>query len=127
MSKAPSEDLDIVEHAGYLEARFRGAFQLAWFKLQISRAVQVATDRRFRRLLMDFTPIVGCETATMVDRFEIGMHVAQVAQPLELLGLVGTEKQFDGEAFAALVAANRGIQVRAFTDPGPAATWMAAP
>jgi hypothetical protein len=86
----------------------------------------VAADRR--SVLVDVRGVNG-SIPTILDRFDIAMHVA--ARHLELrprvrLALLGDEPMIHPERFGEIVARNRGADARVFTVEAEALDWVTA-
>ena len=127
MGDPKSQDIEYIEHEGYLEARFLGNYQLMRFKNQISQSAKACAERQFDRLLVDITTVGSYSSASVTDRFEIGMHASKVALSIARIAVVGTEAQMDPEGFGARVAQNRGVRVEIFMNREDALAWITAP
>lgn len=127
MGDPTPQDIEYIEHEGYLEARFLGDYQLARFKSQVTQSSMACPERGFERLLVDISGMKSYSSASVTDRFEIGIHAAKVARSLARIAVFGTQEQMDPEAFGAVVAQNRGVRVEVFIDRDKALAWITAP
>ena len=120
----PNEtDVEMIERKGYWEARYLGAYTMARYKKQMDQSVRACEEKKATRLLVDIRPLTGFTPSTQ-ERYEFGKYGASISKNLDRVSVVGTAEQIDPEQFATMVARNRGLQVRAFTDPKAAVEWL---
>jgi len=114
--------LQIEEMPGYLVVRFTGSGALE----EVWRQFEMISERCKRanknKLLIDFT---GTYTgAPLADRYFLGERAQIFAcYKLKVAGVLGPER-FDPQGFGELVAQNRGVTVRAFTNVEDAKKWL---
>jgi hypothetical protein len=105
----------------WLLVRMRGTMNAAWFVALIGRVAQAARDGPTAAILVDGREMVG--SLSDMDRYDIG-----VAAALQRFGVpvavVGTEPLIDPGRLGEIVARNRGVNVRAFTDYDAACAWL---
>ena len=77
-----------------------------------------------RNLLIDFTQVQI--SASTLDRFEMGQSAVVFVKHGIKIAAVAQPHHMDQERFAELVARNRGVNVRAFTDIQAAEEWLLA-
>ena len=123
MAEAVPGDVEMVEHQGYREARYLGAYTMARYKKQMEISVRACEEKKATHLLVDIRALTGF-TPTTQERYEFGRYGAEISKKLARVSVVGTADQIDPEQFATMVARNRGLQVRAFTDPKAAVDWL---
>jgi hypothetical protein len=123
MVKPDPTDVEMIERKGYWEARYLGAYAKARYMKQMEQSVRVCEENKATRLLVDIRPLTGF-TPTTQERYEFGKHGASISRNLDRVSVIGTAEQIDPEQFATMVARNRGLQVRAFTDPKAAVDWL---
>jgi len=121
--KPESNDVEMIERKGYWEARYLGAYDKARYKKQMERSVRACVEKKGTHLLVDIRPLTGFTPSTQ-DRYEFGRYGAEIAKKLTRVSVIGTAEQIDPEQFATMVARNRGLQVRAFSDPKAAVEWL---
>ena len=122
MAHGTRDDVELQEHAGYLEARFLGTFSVKVFNEQVDAAVHACRERKRLLLLLDVTRL---ETRiTTVDRFEIASHGARVASDLKVVVLAPQDLI---DPFGVQVARNRGLDVNVLSDREKAIAWLLAP
>lgn len=76
--------------------------------------------------LIDVRGVSG-RLPTILDRFDIGVRVAQhylESEPRVRIAILGHEPMIHPERFGELVARNRGADARAFTDEAEARAWV---
>lgn len=76
------------------------------------------------RLIIDVTNVML--PLSVADKFQMGVHAAIFAQYGIKVAVVVTPDQLDPERFGELVARNRGVNVRVFTEVHAAETWLFA-
>lgn len=123
MTRKDPEDLTILERRGYVEVSYRGAYTMAGYMKQMERSVRACEERKATHLLVDIRSLTGFTPSTQ-ERYEFGRYGAEIGRKLVRVSVVGTADQIDPEQFATMVARNRGLQVRAFTDPDAAVKWL---
>jgi len=116
-------DVEMVEHLGYWEARYLGSYTMARYKKQMEVSVQACIDKKATLLLVDIRSLAGFTPSTQ-ERYEFGRYGAQISRDLDRVSVLGHADQIDTEQFATMVARNRGLKVRAFTDPKAAVAWL---
>jgi hypothetical protein len=117
------DGVEMVKHKGYWEARYLGAYAFARYKKQMEVSVRACEEKKGSLLLVDIRALANF-TPTTQERYEFGKYGAEIAKKLERVSVVGTADQIDPEQFATMVARNRGLQVRVFTDPKAAVAWL---
>jgi hypothetical protein len=110
-----------VREGDWLMVRVSGAFSVEWF---VGVVASIATAQRSApatAVLIDMRGAFG--TLSDLDRYRIGM--AAVHQDLKgPVAVVGQEPILDPRRFAEVVARNRGVNVRGFTDEPEARAWL---
>lgn len=92
------------------------------------QAYREAAQAERQNLLVDVRKVDG-RVPSLLDRFDIGVHISQQHQswkPRIRLALLGHEPMIHPERFGELVARNRGADARAFTDEAEALQWLGA-
>ena len=119
MTDQPSNDVLIEDHGNYLEARFFGEFTLDRFVQQIALAVKACHEGKVSLLLINATAIQG--RPSTVDRYEFASKGASLAHGLKVAAYARLD-QID--RFGAVVAQNRGLDVKEFADREKALAWL---
>ncbi len=121
---APAPETRIELTPEWLFVHARGVFDLAWFKQLIQQAIAAAQASvpPARAMLLDLREITGARMSDM-DRYDVGVMAAResVGAPI---ALVGSEALVDARRFGEVVARNRGLNVRVFTDMDEATAWL---
>lgn len=121
---APAPEIRIEQTPEWLLVHARGVFALAWFKQLIQQAIAAAQTSvpPARAMLLDLREITGARMSDM-DRYDIGVLAAResVGAPI---AFVASEALVDPRRFGEVVARNRGLNVRVFTDMDEATAWL---
>jgi len=121
---APAPETTIEQTPEWLLVHARGVFDLAWFKQLIHDAIAMAQTALPppRAMLLDLREITGGRIRDM-DRYDLAVLAARdsVGAPI---ALVATEALVDPRRFGEVVARNRGLNVRVFTDMDEATAWL---
>jgi hypothetical protein len=123
MSRPVPSDVEMVERKGYWEARYLGSWTMARYKKQMEISVRTCEENKATLLLVDIRSLAGFMPSTQ-ERYELGRYGAQISKGLDRVSILGLSDQIDPEQFATMVARNRGLAVRAFTDAKAAAQWL---
>ena len=116
------QDVELIAREGYLEARYLGAYSFERYVRQMDVSVAACGERGHTLLLVDITNLEGY-APTLVERYRIGEHGASISGKLSRVAAFGTPVQIP-ESFASLVASNRGLMIRAFTDRAAAVAFL---
>lgn len=122
---APSipDDVEMVRHKGYWEARYLGAYGIARYKKQMELSVRACQEEGSALLLVDIRALTGFAPA-LQELYELGRYGAEISTKLDRVSVVGTAEQISPDRFASLVAQNRGLRIRSFTDRKAAVGWL---
>lgn len=113
------------EFAAY---RPRGGKKFAAWRDEMLVALQWAVGAGVRRLLADFSAVRLVDDPSTFDRFKLGDRAAATGAAAGVrVAVVGKEPVMDPERFGVTVAANRGLDARAFDDEVAALTWLVGP
>jgi len=124
MSGPAEEDgVEMVRHKGYWEARYLGAYAFARYKKQMEKSVRACEEKNGTLLLVDIRGITDFKPSTQ-ERYEFGKYGAEISRNLERVSVLLSEQQVDPDSLSSLVARNRGLKVRAFTDRKAAIEWL---
>ncbi len=99
----------------------RGTMSVAWFIALVGRIAQVVRDTPTKSALIDVREVVG--SLSDMDRYDIGVGAASFGIRVPV-GIVGTEPLIEPDHLGEVVARNRGMNVRAFTDYDAASRWL---
>jgi hypothetical protein len=117
-----NNQFQIEEMSGYLAARYIGQYTMAavWekFELIAEQCERASKDK----LLIDFTR--GQAEIQFADRYFLGERSEVFALHRLKVAVVATREHIDPEKFAELVARNRGVNVRVFTELQAAVEWL---
>jgi len=123
---APAPETRIEQTPEWVLVHSRGVFALAWFKDLVLQVIAMAhaSVPAPRAMLVDLREMTGARMSDM-DRYDTGVLAARhaVAAPI---ALVASETLVDPRRFGELVARNRGLNVRVFTNMDEATAWLRA-
>jgi len=117
-----SVQLQIEEMSGYLAARFigEGAPEEVWRQFELIAEHCDRTNNN--KLLVDATGAQG--PLCLTDRYYLGERSHIFARHGLKLAFVATREQIDPQLFGEMVARNRGVNARVFTDLQAAEEWL---
>ena len=113
-------------HADYLEVTCSGIYSRAESLRVGQEAYREASLAQRDTVLIDVRQVTG-RVPTILDRFEMGVHMAKnyrESDPRIRLAVLGQEPMIHPERFGELVARNRGADARVFTDEAVALAWI---
>ncbi len=118
-----SIQLQIEEMPDYLTVKFTGsgAAKEIWRRYElIAEHCKRANKNKF---LLDFTK--AYVEASLTDRYILGEQ-AQIFARYKVIKITGVARpeRVDPEGFGEMVARNRGVNARAFTNVGDAVEWL---
>lgn len=117
-----SLQLQIEEKPDYLEARFTGAGAAEETWRQFDEIAERCKRANKNKLLLDFTEASG--EVSLADRYFLGDKAQILSRRRLKVATVATRRQIDPQKFAELVARNRGVDLRAFTNVEDAEEWL---
>jgi len=121
---APAPETRIEQTPEWVLVHSRCAFALAWFKdliLQIIALAQASVPPP-RAMLVDLREMTGGRMSDM-DRYDTGVLAARHSVGVPI-AMVASETLVDPRRFGELVARNRGLNVRVFTNMDEATAWL---
>lgn len=110
------------EMPGYLVARFTGAGVPGEAAQQFELIAEQCRRAKKNKLLIDITQYAV--KASLADRFYAGERFQIFARYGITVAFVCTLEQVDPKRFGELVARNRGVNLRTFTDLRSAEEWL---
>jgi len=117
-----SIQLQIEERPGYLAAKFTGAGKAEEVWRQFESIAEHCNRANKNKLLLDFTEVHS--EVSLMDRYFLGKEAQIFAHYNLNVAGVGTPEQVHPQKFAELVARNRWVNVRAFTNVEYAEQWL---
>ena len=122
-----SVQLQIEEMSGYLAARFVGEGVANDVLQQFAFIAEHCKRANFKRLLIDVTAAHNKNSIGAVSRL-IRFNFADKSQVFACLtikvAVVARPEHLDPQRFGELVAQNRGVNLRGFTDVQSAEEWL---
>ena len=115
-------EIQIEETPDYLAARFIGAGTADEASRQFESIAERCKRANKNKLLLDFTEASG--KISLAERYFFAEKALVFAQYRLKVASVGAPEQIDPEGFGELVAQNRGVNIRAFTDVKSAREWL---
>src|SRR5215510_7591488 len=114
--------IQLEEIIGYLVVRFTGAGTLEEAWKQFESIVEHCERANKNKLLLDFTE--AQTEISLTDRYFLGERAKIFGSQASKVATVGRPEQFDPRRFGEMVARNRWINVRTFTNAEDAAKWL---
>lgn len=117
-----SLQLKILKKPNYLIAKFTGADNLEEVSQQFDLLTIRCLEAKKNRLLIDVSAIRT--VAEFSERYRAGERAVVFAHNAIRIAMVGTRRQVDPKLLGELVARNRGVDGRVFTDLAAAKQWL---
>ena len=117
-----SVQLQVEQMPGYLAARFIGKGVPGEGSAHFLTIADHCERTNNENLLIDITKFDV--KASIFDRFFVGEKLQIFARHGIKVAFVHTLEQADPQSFGELVARNRGVNLRTFTDSGAAEKWL---
>jgi hypothetical protein len=117
-----SVQFQIVEMPGYLAARFAGAVATEEDEQQFELIVEACERANTDKLLLDFTMVP--EELSLADRYFLGEGAQIFTKHNFKVAAVCRPELQDSRCFSELVAQNRRVNLRGFTDIQTAEEWL---
>jgi hypothetical protein len=117
-----NRQLQIEEMSGYLAARYIGQYtaEVVWEKFEL---IAEHCERANKdKLLIDFTRAQA--DIHFIDRYFLGESSQVFALHRLKVAVAATREQIDPQKFGELVARNRGVNIRVFTEFHAAEEWL---
>jgi hypothetical protein len=114
--------IQLEEIIGYLAVRFIGACTAEEALRQFELIVEHCERANKNKLLLDFTE--AQTELSLADRYFLGEGAKIFARHTSKVATVGRPEQFDSRRFGEMVARNRWINLRTFTNAEDAARWL---
>jgi hypothetical protein len=114
--------IQLEEIIGYLAVRFTGAGTVEEAWRQFESIVEHCERANKNKLLLDFTEAQA--EISLADRYFFGERAKIFARQASKVAAVGRPDQLDPRRFGEMVAQNRWVNVRAFTNAEEAAKWL---
>ena len=112
----------VEEMNGYLAVRFTGAGDTEEAWRQFGQIAEYCKRTNKNKLLIDFT---GANVKiSFADRYFLGDNARIFAQYRLTVAAVERPERIDPKKFGELVAQNRGVNVRVFSDTQAAKEWL---
>ena len=115
-------NVDITRNDTYIYVKFTGDYEFKEVTPLESRVLQACKENKCSYVLFDTTEL-NMKLSTL-DRYEIGKYLSTNLRLPEVqrIASVGLPEHIDG--FSSIVAENRGVQFKAFTDKDTALDWL---
>jgi len=114
--------IHLEEIIGYMAVRFTGAGTVEEAWRQFESIVEHCERANKNKLLLDFTEAHA--EISLADRYFLGERAKILARQASKVATVGRPDQLDPRRFGEIVAQNRWVNVRAFTNAEDAARWL---
>lgn len=117
-----ADELKILDKGDYILADFSGEFSVDAGKQCVDRMVEACSEYNRSAVLLDCSKMMG--HLTIMGRFQV-VEYGQIARgTISRLALVGRTEDTLPDNFVENVAANRGVNLRVFTDIDEAVEWL---
>jgi len=107
---------------GYLTVRFTGEGRAEEVWKQFESIVEHCERRNKNKLLFDFTE--AQLEISLADRYFLGERAKIFGRQASKVAAVGRPEQLDSRRFGEMVARNRWVNVRSFTNYEDAEKWL---
>lgn len=107
--------------SGLLFVTSSGIFHINWFIELIAQITVKAKEMNAAGVLLDVRSMTG--TVTYVDRYRAGYTAANTLMVIPA-AVVGSEPLIDPNRLGEMVARNRGVNVKVFTEYAEAEQWL---
>ena len=107
----------------YVVVTCSGPYSLDAFLHLIETTFEAAAEAQRSAAFVDLTGVTGTPPTTM-DRFEIGVSVAEHHHNPLRIAAVGAYPMIDPSRFAQVVANNRGARLKVCVDNDEALAWL---
>jgi hypothetical protein len=114
--------LQIEQRSGYLGARLTGAGDVEEAGRRFEIIIEHCKRTKNKRLLVDIRGVEG--GFSFLDKYYLVGKLGLPASYLVKVATVNTQEKIDPRRFGELVAHNRGLNLRAFTDYETAEKWL---
>jgi hypothetical protein len=114
--------IHLEEIIGYLAVRFIGAVTAEEALGQFESIMEQCERANKNKLLLDFTE--AQTELSLADRYFLGEGAKIFARHTSKVATVGRPEQLDSRRFGEMVAQNRWVNVRTFTNVEDAARWL---
>jgi hypothetical protein len=111
------------DERGFGFVGFIGQWNLNDFSRLLKSVLKAPKARRQRQLLVDLSPVENNHLTTL-ERYKLGVESATLLTDVERVATLARVDQIDKERFGETVARNKGLDVRVFSDPEKALTWL---
>ena len=122
----PDDDVVMLQHEGYVEARYLGTYSFEGYKSRMEVSVRSCLERKHTLLLVDITDLIDYHPS-VAELHKIGVYGAELSRDLRKVAVIAERKQVGEEPFASMVARNRGLRIRVFLDRAQAVAWLLDP
>jgi hypothetical protein len=120
--KGVKMEIQLEEIIGYLAVRFIGAGTVEEILRQFESIVEHCERANKNKLLLDFTEAQA--EISLTDRYFFGERAKILARKASKVATVARPEQLDPRRFGEMVARNRWVNVRTFTNAEEAAKWL---
>jgi hypothetical protein len=120
--------VEVTVHPEHVELTCSGTYTRSEAFRVGALAFREAAAAGRRSVLVDVRGVTG-RVPTILERFDIGVHLAEQyfdQQPRVRVALLGHEPMIHPDRFGEIVARNRGADARVFTDEAEARKWLLA-
>ena len=120
--KGVKMEIQLEEIIGYLAVRFLGAGTVEEILRQFESIVEHCERANKNKLLLDYTEAYG--DISLWDRYFLGDRAQIFACHMIKVAGVARPEQLDPQRFVELVAQNRRVKYRGFTNTEDALEWL---
>src|SRR5262245_8165936 len=113
------------DEPGFLRVRLKGLWVIPKKSPLTKPILDECKARKRDLLLIDFTGVEN-KRLSLVERFRLGMSALDFAGKLRRIAAIGRPELVDRQRFGEMVARNRGINIRVFTNAEEATRWLLA-
>jgi hypothetical protein len=102
---------------------FTGRWSLREFSRLLKPILEAPKGRKRHLLLIDLSAVSN-DYLTTLERYKLGLEAATLLTNVKRVSTLARVDQIDSERFGQTVARNQGLDVKVFSEPELALTWL---
>ncbi len=117
-----SATIEIVDKQDYVWAIYVGDFSVKDARSIIDKIIEFIPENVSRTVLLDCSRMTGA--LSVIDIFQTAQHGQKILGRVSKIALVRPPERAEADRFTETASANRGINLRLFSDSGEAIEWL---
>ena len=114
--------LEINNHPDYIRINFIGTFSMEAARQTVDTILETCTSKGQLAVVLDCSSMTG--KLSIMDRYRVILYGQKLIGKVSRLALVADIKMVFPDRFAEMVAQNRGINLKVFSDIEGAVHWI---